>query len=62
MKWCMGVQCSDCREFLRMHAFLTADPHITYAGLCSHSTDGSDVDNEEDSAAENEERVKGTGQ
>lgn len=37
------------------------DPHFTCTGLCFHSIDGSDVDNEEASAAENEENVKGTG-
>lgn len=38
------------------------DPHFTCTGLYFHFTDGSDVDNEEGSAAENEENVKGTGQ
>ncbi|KAK2513870.1 hypothetical protein Q9233_015263 [Columba guinea] len=36
------------------------DPHFTCTGLYFHFTDGSDVDNEEGSAAENEENVKGT--
>ena len=38
------------------------DPHFTCTGLCVHSTDDSNVDNEEGSASENEENDKRTGQ
>lgn len=61
MKWRKGVQYNNCQEFLKTLAFLMTDPHFTCTGLCFHSIDGSDVDNEEASAAENEENVKGTG-
>ncbi|XP_009993356.1 PREDICTED: cylicin-2, partial [Chaetura pelagica] len=40
--------------------FLMIDPRFTCPGLCFHFIDGSDVDNEEGSAVENEENLKGT--
>uniref|UniRef100_A0A663N0M2 Transmembrane channel-like protein n=1 Tax=Athene cunicularia TaxID=194338 RepID=A0A663N0M2_ATHCN len=55
-----SLQCSNCKEIIKTCAFLITDPQFTCTGLCFHSTDGSDVDNEEGSATENEENVKGT--
>lgn len=62
VKWCKGVQCSICQEFFKTRVFLMTDPHFTCTGLFFHSTDGSDVDSKESSAAENEENVRETGQ
>lgn len=61
VKRCKERQSSNCQEFLEIPAFLMVDLLFICTGLSFHFTDGSD-DNEEGSAVENEETVKGTGQ
>lgn len=62
VKCCKKVWSCNCQEFLETPEFPMIDLPFTCTGLFFfHLTDGSD-DNEEGSAAENEETAKGTGQ